>query len=1103
MGGTMGKHGQRFHLALLFVCLISLVAIPGRQAVLARSPKNVVGPSIAEETAPVPSNTARFDTISMADGLSDDVVYSILQDRRGYMWFGTGNGLTRYDGYQYTVYRTEPGDPTSLAHDMVPVIYETPNGDLWIGTAAGLDRFDPTTGTFTHYLSGHAILALYEDEEGILWVGTASGLTHHDPANPGPSLFFRTSERGNPLKPSGNMIRAIVEDREGNIWIGTGAEQLVAAAGGLDRFDRPSGTFVHYLHDPGNPASLSSGDVHAIFQDRQGALWVGTDSGLNRLDVSSQTITRYQHNPGDPDSLADDRVLAVLEDSVGRLWIGTEGGLDRFDSSQNQFVHYRHNRTDAKSLSGDVVLALYEDRSGVVWIGTTEGISRYDETASQFALYHNLPDSPYRLSDDFVVAVSKDRNGELWVGTETGGLNWLDRDTGAVTVYRHDPAEPVPSVAGSSSSLSSDAVTALYEDRAGDLWVGTSRRWLERFDPRTGTFIHYRYLSAGEAHVITEDRAGDLWIGTPNGLYRLNRAANSATYYRATAEPALTSNVVTSLYELQDGRLLVGTDGGGVNVWDPVTEQFFYYRHDPANPDSLAHDSVYSFYEDSNEGIVWIGTWHGLDRVKLADGTASHYTEEDGLPGNAVLGILADSAGMLWLTTNRGLARFDPRTETFRTYDAQDGLPAGRFVRIAIFQSEDGEILIGSRDGLVAFQPGGIPDNPHPPPIVVTTVSLFDEVLRRDLPADESIKLSYKQNFLSFEFAALDYTTPDKNQYAYRLEGVDPDWVQAGTRRRADYASLGPGSYVFRVKGSNNAGIWNEEGAAISITITPPFWETWWFRGILLLVLVGMVVGAYRLRVRSIETRSRELEQQVVERTAQLSQANVRLEQEIAERIQVEQALRQSEREKAVVDERNRLARELHDSVAQSMYGVTLLAEVASQLLSSGRVDQIAGHLGELKDTARESLAEMRLLIYQLRPPVLEEEGLASALQARLEAVESRAGLETEFNLAGEPTLSSEVEEALFRIAQEALNNVLKHAQARHVAVSLRHVEPCVTLEVADDGTGFDQARARRSGGLGLRGMEERAAEIGARLEIESAAGSGTLVRVVWERKAG
>ena len=1060
---------------------------------LARGAGQAAGALAAQGDPPTPS-TARFDRISTADGLPNDVVYAIFQDRQGFMWFGTENGLARYDGYEFTVYHNDPDDATALSHDTVYELLQSRNGDLWVGTGSGLDRFDPTTRTFTHYPMS-AVISLCEDEQGILWVGTAYGLTHLDPANPGPSVFYRAGDTDSPLKPSGDMVYAVVQDREGEIWLGMGAGTSYSAIyQGLDRFDRSSATFVHYRHDPGNPASLSEGDVFAVAQSRQGELWIGTEGGLNRLDSSSKTFTHYRHDPDDPFSLADDVVTAILEDSAGRLWIGTNNGLDRLDQSQDRFIHYRHDPADTGSLGGDSIMTLYEDRSGVIWIGTAAGISRYDETASQFALYQNRPDSPYRLSDDIVLAVVEDRQGDLWVGTEAGGLNRLDRDAGTVAVYRHDAADP--------ASLSSDAVTALYQDRAGTLWVGTGAQWLERFDPETRTFIHYWYVSAGYPWAIAEDRASNLWIGTENGLYRLDRATKIAAHYRTTAEPALSANYVTAIHELNDGRLLVGTDGGGVNVWNPVTEQFSYYRHDPADPNSLGHNVVYAFYEDPQGETLWIGTWKGLDRIDLrTTWTATHYTEQDGLSGNAVFGILADSAGMLWLTTNRGLSRFDARAETFHNYGAQDGLPAGRWVTMAHVQaqSRSGEILIGSVDGLVAFYPERMPENPNPPPIAITTLSLFNEVIRRDLAPGEPIELSYKQNFVSFEFAALDYAAPEKNQYAYKLglEGVDPDWVQAGTRRRADYPNLRPGKYIFTVKASNSAGVWNEEGVAISIAITPPFWETWWFRGAVLLALAGAVVGAYRLRVRGIEARSRRLERQVAERTADLSQANQLLEQEIAERERTEEALAQERASTAVVAERNRLARELHDSATQSLYAVTLYTDAATRLLSSGQLEPAAENLIKARRTAKEALGEMRMLIFELRPPILAEQGLAAALEARLEAVEGRAGLKTELRVVGEGRLLPHVEEGLYRIAVEALNNTLQHAQAGSISVILRLEPRTAILEVIDDGIGFDPALVQKAGGLGLRGMAERAEQLEGMLMVDSQPGTGTWIRAV------
>jgi signal transduction histidine kinase len=472
------------------------------------------------------------------------------------------------------------------------------------------------------------------------------------------------------------------------------------------------------------------------------------------------------------------------------------------------------------------------------------------------------------------------------------------------------------------------------------------------------------------------------------------------------------------------------------------------------------------------------------------------------LEATAAPGESGANATSLWISTNNGLSRFDPGAGTFHNYDVRDGLQGNLFTARARYRSRSGELFFGGVNGLNAFHPEQIVDNPAVPPIVLTSFTQLsrdgqDVSLGAAAAGARHIVLRWPDNAFEFEFAALNYIQPGKNQHAYMLEGFDAGWNHVGTWRYGKYTNVPAGTYTLRMIGSNNDGVWNSEGAAVTITVVPPFWRAWWFVGSCLILLVGAALGAYRLRVRSMEARSRELERQVAERTIELSQ-------EIDQRIRVEEALRQSEREKAVVSERNRLARDLHDSVAQSMYGVVLLADVASQLLASGQTGEVEGHLGELKDTAQESLEEMRLLIHELRPPILEEEGLAAALQTRLELVESRAGLKTEFRAEGLLSLPLDVEEALYRIAQEALNNSLRHAQASRVRVTLRQ-EPRagetpgrMTLEVADDGIGFDPGQAGRGGGLGLRGMAERAAEIGARVEIDSNARTGTALRVVW-----
>jgi signal transduction histidine kinase len=418
-----------------------------------------------------------------------------------------------------------------------------------------------------------------------------------------------------------------------------------------------------------------------------------------------------------------------------------------------------------------------------------------------------------------------------------------------------------------------------------------------------------------------------------------------------------------------------------------------------------------------------------------------------------------------------------------------DGLQGNEFNLGAYHQSASGELFFGGNNGFNAFYPEQITENPHVPPVVITAFSLSNRVVRTDLPPDAQIALSYQDNYVSFDFAALDFVAPQKNQYAYKMEGLDEDWIQAGSRRHADYPNLRPGNYVFLVRASNNDGVWNEDGAAVHLSITPPFWQTGWFWGIVALALGGLAVGGYRLRVRSLERRSQELEGQVAQRTEELRW-------EMEQRVATEEALRRSEAEKAVVDERNRLARDLHDSVTQALYAVTLYADASTRLLSSGRVDSATDNLGKLRRTAKQALGEMRLLIFELRPPVLEEEGLAGALQLRLETVERRSGLETDLFVQGEGRPPPEVEEGLYRIALEALNNTLKHAQARSVAVSLWLDASSVTVEVADDGVGFDPAMGGDRGGLGLRGMAERVEKLGGALTVDSGSGEGTRVRV-------
>lgn len=1130
----------------LLITVVLLATACGGPA-LPASPPPAATPSMNSDPAPSvdssrhanvgsrtgPIQNLRFERISVEHGLSHSTVNCILQGSKGFMWFGTDDGLNKYDGYSFTVYKNDPDDPRSLSHNQVWSLFEDSSGVLWVGTyGGGLNRFDRDSapgagvGQFARYDADdfqnvtdepeefrNVIAAIGEHPTGVLWIATyGGGLVKFDLDT---ETFTSYAPDPADQKYWGHeWISAMLVDRSGNVWIGTHSE-------GLDRFDPTTGQITSYRHNPNDPDGLGHDWIRDIIQDRSGQIWIGTyGGGLERFDPETESFTHYRHDPADPHSLSNDYIWSIVEDSGGILWIGTYGGgldalvlspalsgvegeVEGFDPKSKTSVHFHHDSTDPHSLSSDRIRSIYQSQSGLLWVGTQGGgVNKSDPASGRFTHYRGDTDDPQRPSDYQVLALHEDEHGVLWIGTAGGGLDALDRETGEWQHYRHDPTDP--------GSLGSDVVHAIHEDASGVFWIGTHDgfyrfdRQAERFDRMPHNPPDPGDVKRETIYSIHEDQAGVLWLGTHGrGLSEFDPATGAFTYHQHGWNPdtgfpeqhTLSSNFVRDVFEDASGRLWVGTTDG-LNTYDRETGQWHWFQQDPSDPHSLSHDWIMSLYQDRS-GVLWVGTQGGglnrlvLRKVEGSDpATFTHYREQDGLANDMVWDIL-EQDGYLWIGTANGLSRFDPRTETFKSYDASDGLPINEFS--AALKSDSGEMFFGGINGFMSFHPDQMVDNPYVPPVVLTSLQQNGkEVDAGQAPEDlREVTFRWPDNSFEFGFAALNYTQPEKNQHAYMLEGFDKDWNTIGTRRFGRYTNLPGGTYTLRLKGSNNDGVWNEEDVSIKVTVVPPFWGTGWFWGIVALVLVAGAAGGYRLRIRSLEARSRELEKQVEARTAELRR-------EIVQRTQAEEALRQREREKAITEERNRLARELHDSVTQALYGVTLYSEAAAGHLALGHTDRTAEHLQELQDTAQEALAEMRLLIFELRPPILEELGLVAALQARLQAVEGRAGLRTEFKTNAEERLPPDVEEGLYRIALEALNNALKHAQARNIKVHLRQDERTVTLEIADDGIGFDLATARERGGMGLSAMEERAAELGGRLTVESAPGSGTRIIVVW-----
>ncbi len=821
----------------------------------------------------------KFDRISLEQGLSQTTVWAIIQDSRGFMWFGTADGLNKFDGYNFTVYNHDPLDSTSISDSRVITICEDKDGTLWIGTAGGLNKFNRESETFTHYiydlsnpnsLSDNRVQSIYEDRSGILWIGTDNG---------GLNKFDKETEKfehyqydpANPNSLSHNHIFPICEDKTGVLWIGTPA--------GLNRFDKENKIFKHYKHDPSVPNSLSHNEINALYEDKSGTLWIGTDNGLNKLVPSTKSgqalseadwldpakikFVHYKHDPMNPNSLSDDMIWSIFEDKSGNLWIGTAGGgLNKFEKEKDTFIHYKNNPIDPNTLSDYRVRSIYEDRSGLLWIGThAGGLNKFNRYGKKFVHYKMDPANLNSLSNNSVRCIYQDKSGILWIGTWAGGLNKFDRENENFKHYRNDPSNP--------HSIGSDRILSIHEDKLGVLWIGTVMG-LDKFDREREIFVHYKKdpskldrLSENSVRVIFEDKIGALWIGMwGGGFNKFDRKKETFTNYSNDPKNvnSLCNNTVMTLYENRYGTLWIGTCDG-LDRFDREKDIFEHYNHDPANSKSLSNNYILSIYEDPAENgyTLWIGTQGGLNKLVLSKDKEfkrekeefTIFTENDGLPNNWVYGILGDDHGNLWLSTNKGISKFNTQTETFRNYDVNDGLQSNEFNTGAYFISSSGEMFFGGNNGFNAFYPDSIKDNSYIPPVVITTIKKFDEIIKFDISDTEEIELSYKDKYLAFEFASLDYTNPQKNQYAYIMEGFDKDWIDAGMRRRATYTNLNPGKYIFRVKGSNSDGVWNEEGVSVKIVITPPFWETWWF--IFLSVISVLVIGyiLYRQNVKA------------------------------------------------------------------------------------------------------------------------------------------------------------------------------------------------------------------------------------------------------------
>ena len=1022
-----------------------------------------------------------FKQLRIEDGLSQSSILCMMQDSKGYLWFGTSNGLNRYDGYNFKIFSNNPLDSTTISDNGILAIHEDKRGYIWLGTVEGvLNRYDRKTGIFKRYhiteqlqtfenpVSKYyefpipfsrnidkTITCIAEGPDNSLWIGTwGKGIIRFNPQDNSIKHFHYDPQ--NPVGLQSNTVKAIAID--GNyVWIGT-------LEGGLYKLNTANDSFVwdNYTNQKGNENSLSDNKIISLFKDHSGDLWVGTyGGGLNMLTKEEQTkkaanakFIHYMNLPH-KNSISHNIVTSIIQDKKGIIWIGTYGGgLDKLNPVTGTFVNYHNDPNDPTSLSKNDILNLMEDASGTIWIGTHlgKGLNKMESSVAKFKHISKDLKKGKGLNDDVVWAIHQDDDSILWIGTYKGGLNRWNHRTGEFSYYQ--------TMEGNNYSIDDNHIRSI-EDDGRNLLLGTYNGGLNIFNKATERFRSYvndpddsTTLGANQIQSMLIDREGNYWIGTfGGGLNQLisidaNGKAIFKRYMHNPEDPfSLNDNRVYAIYEDREGVLWIGTFGGGLSRFDKKNERFISYKNIPGDETSLSDNRVMNIYEDHG-GMLWIGTYGGgLLKFNKRTEKFTRYDEKNKPSSSVVYGMLEDNNNNLWMSTDNGLFKFNISSENFTRYDLHDGLQSLEFSGGALFKSKSGEMFFGGINGFNYFYPDSVKDNYFVPPIVLSTIKVFNQPVNGE---PDTLNLTYDQNFLTLEFAALDYTNPPDNQYAYKLDGFDKDWHYVDARNRiANYTNLSPGEYTFKVRGSNNDGVWNNVGTEIYLMISPPFWKTWWFISLSVMFTAFIVYYLGTFRYRNLL---------------------------------------------AIEKIKSKLSADLHDNVGSGLTEISILSELVSK-----EVEQTASgpsqKLNAISEKARMLIDNMSDIVWMVNPKhdslyhlILRLKDSYSDFMLALGISFATVNIEK----FSEVRLPMDYKQNIFLIFKEGINNAVKHSRCKKIVLEANLTKDMLELSLKDDGIGIEPEVVKY--GNGIQNMKSRAKAIGGELIVDSS-NNGTLIK--------
>lgn len=1029
-----------------------------------------------------------FKHITIDDGLSQNSVNCIHQDSYGFMWFGTQDGLNRYDGYEFVQYRTEHKNPNSLSNNYIWDLYEDDDKKLWIATfGGGLNCLDLRTGNLKHFkmdpeqpdgFPSNRIFSIVEQPKGILWIGSNEGIIRFDKSTFKSELFLAEKAKDNTLKD--NYVGIVEADQYGNLWL--------RSESGLTYFNTKTLKAEFFLESPFSK-TLTLGDI-ADIQRVNNKIYVLCKAGLLEInpELKSDKLLLASESLSIDGRIPALRRLLVLNNR--QVVIGTNIGLIIHNRHTGKTEIYTSDALDDRSLTHGYVTSLFKSDDEVIWIGTRNGLNKIETLDPDFVHVRNIPGKA-GLSSKNVNSFIKVNDSLSWIGT-TDGLNLYNNRSNNFKVFRKNDAVY--------NGLKTNYILTLFEDSKGTIWIGTrsngfykinSNYQIEQINPNnadaTKTSIHF----------IDEDKNGTLWLGTGGaGLWKYDPKLNTLKKYAASKDgkgPA--HSYIFTILEDSFGNIWLGTPTGGLNLFDPVTEQFLYFQNDPNNPFSLSNDILLSLHEDSQQQL-WIGTNGGLNKLlpRLrpnmfaelkskqlgTDSLFSNFSKDQGFPNDVIYGMLEDDNNQLWISTNKGIVAFDMKSEIVnRSFDISHGLQSNEFNQNGYYKDDQGLFYFGGVDGFNMFHPDSISGNTYVPKVAITSLSLLNEpveignksnskvyTLPLNLYCLDELSLSWKHDVITLDFVGLSYVSPEKNKYRYKLEGFKDEWIHAEDARSATYTNLAPGNYIFRVQAANSSGIWNEEGTALRIHISTPPWASWYAYLFYALFLGWLFYLFLRFRIN-------------------------RATEKIRFETQIEKA-RTQERETF----RKRSSRDFHDEAGTKITRIALITELVKQQTKNN--PQLQDHINQIGENLQDLNAGMRDFIWALDP---SQDNVYDTLNRFTDFAVNFceiAGIQFNSNEISNDLKALQLNMAQRRhtllILKEALNNSVKHAKPSLITFKSNMKDLTLDLSLRDNGCGFDMSVT--SAGHGLKNMQARAEAMGAFYNLTSKPGVGSEIRL-------